>query len=74
MEMDVGTSVASGVGRRVGLRLNLHTHLEGWVRPETAAELAATAGVETPAEGWADAMRVHAAGDLPAYLERVAVV
>ncbi len=59
---------------RVGLSLNLHTHLEGWVRPETAAELAVAAGVATPPEGWAGAMRVHVPGDLPAYLERVAVV
>ncbi len=70
--MDVGAG--TGVGDRIGLRLNLHTHLEGWVRPETAVELAAAAGVGTPAGGWADAMRVHIAGDLPAYLERVAVV
>ena len=37
-------------GARVGL--NLHTHLEGWVRPETAADLAASMGVPTPAGGW----------------------
>jgi adenosine deaminase len=59
---------------RVGLSLNLHTHLEGWVRPDTAAELAAELGVDTPAAGWADAMRVHVPGDLPAFLQRVAVV
>ena len=64
----------AAAGTRVGLRLNLHTHLEGWVRPVTAAELAAEADVPTPAEGWADAMRVPVAGDLPAYLERVAMV
>lgn len=58
----------------IGLRLDLHTHLEGWVRPATAAELAAEAGVPTPAAGWAEAMRVPAPGDLPAYLARVAVV
>lgn len=60
-------------GTLVGLTLNLHTHLEGWVRPETAAGLAADAGVDAPAGGWSDAMRVHMPGDLPAYLARVAV-
>lgn len=58
----------------VGLSLNLHTHLEGWVRPETAAALAADVGLEPPLAGWAESMRVHEPGDLPAYLERVAVV
>ena len=28
--------------------LNLHTHLEGWVRPETAADLARSMGVPDP--------------------------
>lgn len=64
----------ASVTSRLGLRLNLHTHLEGWVRPDTAARLAAGAGVATPARGWAEAMRVPVPGDLPAYLERVAVV
>lgn len=66
--------MTGAAGERIGLRLNLHTHLEGWLRPETAAELATAAGVPTPTEGWTDAMRVHVAGDLPAYLEHVAVV
>ncbi len=60
-------------GQRVGLTLNLHTHLEGWLRPDTAAELAADIGLEAPTPGWAEAMRVSVPGDLPAYLERVAV-
>ena len=61
------------VQQRVGLTLNLHTHLEGWLRPETAAELGTDAGIEAPAAGWAEAMRVSVPGDLIAYLERVAV-
>lgn len=59
---------------RVGLTLDLHTHLEGWVRPRTAAELAAEIGLRTPTGGWAEAMRVRVPGDLTAYLEHVAVV
>jgi adenosine deaminase len=74
VNLGAGPGTRSGGSSRVGLRMNLHTHLEGWVRPATAAELAADAGVEAPAEGWADAMRVHMPGDLPAFLERVAVV
>jgi adenosine deaminase len=58
---------------RVGLTLNLHTHLEGWLRPGTAAELAGELGIEAPAVGWAEAMHVSVPGDLPAFLERVAV-
>lgn len=59
--------------QHVGLSLDLHTHLEGWLRPQTAAELAADAGIKAPADGWAQAMRVSVPGDLTAYLERVAV-
>jgi adenosine deaminase len=58
---------------RVGLTLNLHTHLEGWLRPQTAAELGADVDIEAPAAEWAEAMRVSVPGDLSAYLERVAV-
>ena len=52
--------------------LNLHTHLEGWVRPETAAELARSMGVPAPHEGWDDALRMRAPADLTVYLAHVA--
>ena len=52
--------------------LNLHTHLEGWVRPATAAELATEAGVPAPADGWDRALRMDAPGDLTVYLAHVA--
>lgn len=52
--------------------LNLHTHLEGWVRPETAAELAASMGLPAPAEGWDDALRMRAPADLTVFLAHVA--
>jgi len=52
--------------------LNLHTHLEGWVRPETAAELAASMGVPTPGGGWESALRVAAPADLTVFLAHVA--
>ena len=52
--------------------LNLHTHLEGTVRPETAAELARKAGLPAPAGGWENAFRVKAPGDLTVFLSHVA--
>jgi adenosine deaminase len=52
--------------------LNLHTHLEGWVRPDTAAELARDMGVPAPAAGWHAALRMREAADLTVYLGHVA--
>ncbi len=52
--------------------LNLHTHLEGWVRPETAADLARAMGVPAPPEGWEDALRMRARADLTVFLAHVA--
>ena len=52
--------------------LNLHTHLEGWVRPETAADLAKAMGVPEPAGGWDAALRMKAAADLTVFLAHVA--
>lgn len=52
--------------------MNLHTHLEGWVRPSTARELASAAGVPEPAEGWDAALRMTAKGNLTQYLTHVA--
>jgi adenosine deaminase len=54
------------------LGLNLHTHLEGWVRPETAADLARSMGVPEPAGGWDAALRMRAPADLTAFLAHVA--
>ncbi len=52
--------------------VNLHTHLEGCVRPETAAELAAEAGVPEPAGGWESALRMNGPGNLTTFLGHVA--
>ncbi len=52
--------------------MNLHTHLEGWVRPTTAAELARSAGVAEPVEGWEGVLRMRAPGSLTQYLAHVA--
>jgi adenosine deaminase len=54
------------------LGLNLHTHLEGWVRPTTAADLATTMGVPEPAGGWDAALRMRAPADLTVFLRHVA--
>jgi adenosine deaminase len=52
--------------------LNLHTHLEGWVRPETAADLARSMGVPEPAGGWDAALRMRSSADLTVFLAHVA--
>jgi adenosine deaminase len=52
--------------------INLHTHLEGRVRPATATELAAEFGVSQPANGWQHALELSGPSDLTIYLERVA--
>jgi adenosine deaminase len=52
--------------------LNLHTHLEGWVRPDTAAELAREMGVRAPSRGWDDALRMRRPADLTVFLAHVA--
>jgi adenosine deaminase len=54
--------------------LNLHTHLEGCVRPATAAELGARLGVPTPPGGWDAALRMTANGTLTDFLAHVAAV
>ena len=52
--------------------LNLHTHLEGWVRPDTAADLARSMGVPEPSGGWEAALRMRAPADLTVFLAHVA--
>ncbi len=52
--------------------LNLHTHLEGSIRPRTAAELAAAQDVPTPPGGWDEALRMREAGTLTTFLAHVA--
>jgi adenosine deaminase len=54
--------------------LNLHTHLEGCVRPSTAAELARERGVPEPAGGWQAALRMRDSGTLTTFLAHVAAV
>ncbi len=57
-----------------GSGLNLHTHLEGSVRPATAADLAASQGVPTPPGGWDAGLRMAAPGTLTDFLGHVALV
>lgn len=52
--------------------INLHTHLEGTVRPGTAAQLGAAAGIPEPAGGWANALELDTPADLTTYLRKVA--
>jgi adenosine deaminase len=52
--------------------LNLHTHLEGTIRPRTAAELAEALRLPAPPGGWEAALRMGEAGTLTTFLEHVA--
>ena len=52
--------------------INLHTHLEGCVRLETAAALAAEAGVSPPAGSWEEALVMRVPSDLTVFLAHVA--
>ena len=52
--------------------INLHSHLEGRVRPETALELAPGLGIPAPDKGWEDAIHLDGPADLTTYLEKVA--
>ncbi|MGT2425142.1 adenosine deaminase [Amnibacterium kyonggiense] len=55
-----------------GAGLDLHSHLEGRVRPATAAALAKQLGAPEPPSGWSAALRLERPGDLTAYLACVA--
>ena len=52
--------------------INLHTHLEGCVRLETAAELAAAAGIDPPGASWDEALVMRVPSDLTIFLAHVA--
>ena len=52
--------------------VDLHSHLEGRVRPSTAAELAAAGGVPQPEGGWERAIQLDGPADLTVYLAKVA--
>lgn len=52
--------------------LNLHTHLEGCVRPATAAQLSNELGYPQPVGGWERAFRIPGPGNLTAFLTHVA--
>ena len=56
------------------MALNLHTHLEGCVRPTTAAELATVAGVPAPVGGWETALVVRQPSNLTTFLSHVGAV
>jgi len=53
--------------------IDLHSHLEGRIRPQTAAELAAGLGVPEPEGGWERAIQLDGPADLTVYLAKVAV-
>ncbi len=54
------------------MKLNLHSHLEGRLRPSTAAALAAEAGVAPPSGGWEQALQLDGPANLTVYLTKVA--
>lgn len=52
--------------------INLHCHLEGCVRPSTAAELAVALGIPESAGGWEAALVMREPADLTVFLAHVA--
>ncbi|HEV7969158.1 MAG TPA: adenosine deaminase [Candidatus Acidoferrales bacterium] len=54
------------------MKLNLHSHLEGRLRPSTAAALAVEAGVSPPERGWERALQLDWPSNLTIYLSKVA--
>lgn len=52
--------------------LNLHCHLEGCVRPSTAAAIARERGIPEPDGGWEAALRMRRPSDLTVFLAHVA--
>jgi adenosine deaminase len=54
------------------MKLNLHSHLEGRLRPSTATALAAEAGVPAPEGGWERALQLDGPSNLTVYLSKVA--
>jgi adenosine deaminase len=54
------------------MKLNLHSHLEGRLRPSTATALAAEAGIAPPEGGWEQALQLDGPSNLTVYLSKVA--
>ena len=52
--------------------INLHSHLEGRVRPLTALEIARELKLPEPPQGWEEAVQLDGPGDLTVYLTKVA--
>jgi len=52
--------------------INLHSHLEGRVRPATALEIARAQNLPAPPQGWEKAVQLDAPADLTVYLTKVA--
>jgi adenosine deaminase len=57
---------------KLSVKLNLHSHLEGRMRPSTAAALAAEAGIPAPEGGWEKALQLEGPSNLTMYLSKVA--
>lgn len=53
------------------MKLNLHSHLEGRLRPATAAALAKEAGVSPPIGGWKESLQLDGPSNLTEYLSKV---
>ena len=53
------------------LLINLHSHLEGRVRPSTAAEIARELGMPDADRDWEAALQLDRPADLTTYLVKV---
>lgn len=60
-----------GPDRSAPLLINLHSHLEGRVRPETAAQVARELGLPDADRDWALALQLERPADLTEYLVKV---
>ncbi len=72
LSIEAALETAGAVGALSAMLIDLHSHLEGRVRPATAAELAAEAGLPEPDGGWERAIRLEGPADLTVYLAKVA--
>jgi len=67
----VSGSLAGRAAGGAPLLINLHSHLEGRVRPSTAAEIARELGMPDADRDWAAALQLEGPADLTTYLVKV---
>jgi adenosine deaminase len=66
-----GSERGAATGLGAPLLINLHSHLEGCVRPGTAARIARELGIDRADRDWAEALQLDRPSDLTEYLVKV---